>query len=128
MLKRFVRADQGTAAIEFAIVGNVFMMFLVAIAYFGIMMWDESSLDWAVQKGARMAALDKTVTQSQIATAVNGYLTSIGMSNATVSYSVAASNGVNVATISANLTKAYSVPFFSNLNLTFSSSAAVPQS
>jgi Flp pilus assembly protein TadG len=122
-----MRAEDGTAALEFAIVGNAFIMFLVAVFYLGLMLWDSSSLDWAVQKGARLAALSSSVSQSDVSTAVNGYLNSIGISNATVSYSVAASSGVNVATVSATMTKTYTVPLFSDVHLTLTSTAKVPQ-
>src|SRR5436190_1022282 len=107
------REASGDAAVEFAIVTNVFIACLMGISYMGIMIFEKTSLDWAVQKAIRIAALSNTTTQSDVATAVNGYLTSVGLSNATVSYNVTTSNGLNIATINATFSKTYVVPLIS---------------
>ncbi len=127
-LKRFGREETGAYAVEFAIVSTAFFTLMFGSAYLGIMMWYRSSVQWAVEKGIRMAAIDKTTTQSQITTAINGYLNSMSLPDATVSFNTAASNGVQVSTVTASFTKSVTMPFVSTFNQTYSATAKIPQS
>lgn len=125
--RSFFRDRNGAAAIEFAIVGNAFVMLLIGIAYVGVIYWHAANLDWAVQAGSRIAVLNSSATQSDIASAVNGYLAQVGMGAADVTYSVATSNGVKVASIAASKSEIFNVPLINNFHITFQSSAEVPQ-
>jgi Flp pilus assembly protein TadG len=126
-LRKLVRDQRGSSAVEFAVVGNVFLMVILAVCYLGIMLWHESHLNWAVDAASRLAAVDSTTTQTAIATAVNNYLTSVGMDTASVSYSVATVSGVKVGTINATLIETLTVPLFSTVHLTYTASAKIPQ-
>jgi Flp pilus assembly protein TadG len=130
-MKRFTKAwrdASGAAAIEFAIVGNAFLLLLFGTAYVAIMLWHEADLDWAVQSAARDAVLNSNATQSDVAQAVNGYLTSVGMGNATtVEYTTSTSGGVTVGQITASSTEQFVIPFLSTYNITYQSSASVPK-
>lgn len=126
-LPSLVRDTSGSAAIEFAVVGNVFLMFMICIAYAAIILWHEAHLDWAVQRSSRLAALGGTVTSTDIQSAVNGYLTSVGMNTATVQYQVSTMGGAKVGQITASMTETFTVPLFKSFHLTYTSSANVPQ-
>ncbi len=121
-----VRDESGAEAVEFAIVSTVFFMFLIGIAYVGIMVYTNLAVHWALEKGARVAAVNTSTTQTAVATAINGYLNSMGVSSATVTYTVA-NVSFPVATITASLKQTYSVPLFSNFNITYSANTTVPQ-
>jgi Flp pilus assembly protein TadG len=122
------RADRsGAAAVEFSIVVCAFISFVMGICYISIMYFNRQSLDWAVQLAARQAEINTSVTQSQIASTVNNYLNSVGLPNATVTYSVATVSGVKTASIGATFNQSYSVPFVHTFNVTFTSNDAVPQ-
>jgi len=122
------RNTSGAAAIEFAIVGNAFLLLLFGTAYVSIMLWHEANLDWAVESAARTAVvLNSNATQADVATAVNGYLTSVGMTgDATVAYTTSTSGGVTVGQITATATDHITVPFLSTYNITYQSTANVP--
>ena len=121
------RDTNGASAIEFAIVGNAFLLLLFGTAYVAIMLWHEANLDWAVESGARVAVLNSAATQSDVSTAVNGYLTSVGMpGNATVAYTTSTSGGVTVGQITASDTEQFVVPFLSTYSITYHASANVP--
>ena len=68
-----------------------------------------------------------TVTTGDIKTAVNGYLSSVGMNPATVDYQVSTMGGAKVGQINATMTETFTVPLFKSFNLTYSASADVPQ-
>lgn len=123
----FLREEAGAAAVEFALVGNAFLILLIGTAYLAIMLWDSANLKWAVQSAARVAVLNTSATQSDISTAVNDYLASIGMGSATVNYSVVTSNGAKVGEITASKTEQFIVPLLFTKDITFQASADVPQ-
>jgi hypothetical protein len=84
-------------------------------------------MHWAVEDASRVAAVNTSATQSQVQTAINSNLTSIGLPNATsVTYTVS-SNPFQIATVSATLTQSYAVPLLSTFTVTYSASTQVPQ-
>ena len=124
---RYLRDRSGAAAIEFAIVGNAFLIFLFGIAYVGIIYWHAANLDWAVEAGSRIAILNSSATQSDISSAVNGYLAQVGMGSANVTYTVATNNGVKIASIDAKKSETFDAPLINVFHITFHSTAQVPQ-
>lgn len=52
-LRRFARDDRGVYAVEFALVGNVFVGLLLAVLQYGVFYMARQSLDTALQRGAR---------------------------------------------------------------------------
>jgi hypothetical protein len=81
--------------------------------------------DCAVQRAARQATLDHSVTQAAITSTINNYLSSVGLSNANVTYSIVTSNSVQTANIAATYSDAYTVPFIPTFHITYSLSASV---
>jgi Flp pilus assembly protein TadG len=122
----FARHQGGAAAVEFAMVSSAFFALILGIAYLGIMLFTNLAVHWALEKGARVAVIDTATTQNAVASAVNGYLNSMGVASAAVTYTVA--NGAfPVAHISATLTQSYTVPMISNFTITYSANTYVPQ-
>lgn len=125
-VRRFLSETGGASAVEFAIVVNVFVMAIIGIAYMAIMQFNNLSLDWAVQYASREVVLNHSMTQSDIQSAVNTYLSSVGLSDAHVEYDVVTSNGVQTANIVASSVGSYVVPFVSTFNIHYSSNVSVP--
>jgi len=127
MPRRPFWSDQGGAtAVEFAIIANVFIVFVMIIAYFGIMLFNTASLDWAVNDAVRIASVDSTADQTAISNAINARLSSFGLSNATVTYSVGMVNSIQTGHIQASYVQTYSIPFLKTFDMTYSSQAYVP--
>ena len=123
----FATDERGAAAPEFAVVATAFLMFIMAIAYLGMMLFTYTAVHWAVEDGSRVAAVNTSATQSQVSTAINNDLTSVGLPSATsVTYSVSYSP-FQVATVTATLTQSYTVPLLSNFSVTYSATTTVPQ-
>jgi Flp pilus assembly protein TadG len=124
--RRFCANNDGAAAVEFALVVGAFLSMVIGIASVGIMAFNTVALDWAVKLASRQAELNNTVTQNALATTINNYLNSMGLSTATVTYNVTVSSGVSTGNIAASYQQNYSIPFVPTIHMTFSSSAAVP--
>ena len=117
----------GTAAVEFGIVSTVFIVILFGIVYVAMMLFSYASLQWAVERGARIASINKAATQSQIASAVNAYLTSVKVPQASVQYSLGTLGTVPMATITATFQRKFTVPLVSTFTINFSATTTVPQ-
>ena len=61
---RLLADTRGTSAIEFAIVGPIFMMCIVGMVYIGMMLFAEGSLQYAVEQASRCAAVNTTTCSS----------------------------------------------------------------
>jgi len=126
--RRFLREDAGATAVEFAMVSSAFMALVMGVCYLGLMLFDNMTLDWALTRASRLAEINKAVTQAQITQAVNGYLASSGLPNATVQYSsTLSSSGLRSATIAASFRQTFEVPMISTFDINFSSNITVPQ-
>ena len=124
--RRFIPDQDGAAAVEFALVSTAFLAMVIGLCYIGIMLFNNMSLQWAVEKAARVAEINSAATQSDIASAVNSYLSSVGLPNATVTYSSTVSGGVTTATIQASYNQSYTLPMVSTFHINFSSNLSVP--
>lgn len=123
----FVSDTRGATAPEFAVTATALIMFIMAVAYIGLMLFTYAGVHWAVEDGSRVAAVNTNATQSDVSTAIDNDLTSIGLPTATsVSYSVS-NSPFQVATVSATLTQSYTVPLLSSFTITYSASTSIPQ-
>jgi len=126
VLRRIAIEDSGAAAVEFAIVSTAFIALVFGITYLGIMLNNKAMLQWAVEATIRKAAINTTVTQTQLTTELNGYLSTAGLPNATVTYNVG-TGVIPVATLTGTFSQTYVIPYVSTFNVTYSATAQVPQ-
>ena len=125
-VSRFAQNQAGAAAVEFALVCVPLLTLLLGIAAVGMMFYTNAVLHSAVERSARSVAMSSSVTQAQLATQINSYLGSLGISNAAVTFSVAA-GVVPIGHITATLGKTYTIPFMAPIQINFSADTYVPQ-
>lgn len=126
MWRNFSRNISGATVVEFAIIANVFICFIFGIAYVGIMLFDNASLNWAVDDAVRIATINPDADQTLIADTINTRLSKFGLSDASVTYTVSTINSIQTAHILATYAQSYTIPFVKTFNLTFQSDAYVP--
>jgi Flp pilus assembly protein TadG len=87
-LVAFAKACDGTTAVETAIVLPVFLLMLFAIIEGGLLLWTQSTLQFAVEAAARCAAVN--TTQCGSSSAIQSYAASqaFGMTISSSSFSV----------------------------------------
>jgi Flp pilus assembly protein TadG len=66
-LSRIFGDEGGAAALEFGIVGPIFLLFMIGTAYTCMMLFTESSMQFAVESAARCASVQTTVCTSSSA-------------------------------------------------------------
>jgi Flp pilus assembly protein TadG len=124
--RRFIRDEGGATAVEFALVSVAFLTFIFAIIYLAIILFANATLQWAVDKGSRIAAINPAATQTEISDAVNQSLSSAGAPTANVTYSISTTGVVKTGKISANFTKTYTVPMIKTFTINYSATTTVP--
>lgn len=124
--RALLRDVSGATVVEFAIIANVFICFIFGIAYVGIMLFDNASLDWAVDDAVRIATINPDADQTLIAGTINARWSKFGLSDASVTYTVSTVNAVQTAHILATYAQSYTIPFVKTFDLTFQSDAYVP--
>jgi Flp pilus assembly pilin Flp len=62
------RDEQGTTAVEFALVGPLFLLLLISTIYMSMMLFSIGNLYFAVQAGARCASVQTTICTDSAST------------------------------------------------------------
>jgi Flp pilus assembly protein TadG len=99
-LTRFCANERGTAAVEFAIVGPIFLTLTVGMIYVCMLMFTVGSMQYAVEEGARCYSVKTTVCTDNASAATyarNAYYGPITTPNFTASV-VACGHRVNAST------------------------------
>ena len=68
LLSRAKMNEQGTAAVEFAIVGPIFLSLTVGMIYVCMLLFSMASMQYAVEEGARCASVRTTICTSNATT------------------------------------------------------------
>ena len=104
--------SRGTSAIEFAIVGPIFLMLTVGMIYVCLMLFSMGSMQYAVEAGARCASVKTTIctnSATTIAYAQAAYYGPVSAptftyANATCGHSVSSSTNFALNIILATMT------------------------
>ncbi len=124
--RRFVGDAGGAAAVEFALVSVAFFSLLFGIIFLAIFLYTNATLQWAISRAARLPEIDTAVSQSTIAAAINSDLSTAGITDASVTYSVTQSGTTKVGTISASFERTYEVPLIDTFNIHYAATTSVP--
>lgn len=124
LFKKYIQNIKGVAAIEFAIVVPVFILFIFGSIELGYVLWADSALKYGASYGARYAFVTPSATSSDIA---NYALNQIDFPGGAITYNVTITPGVsavidgsftytflvlplNPLTITTRMVQLYSVP------------------
>jgi len=126
LLRRFTRASDGAAAIEFAIIVPVFVMFCMGIIEGGRMLWIRNSIQTATEEAGRYAMAHTTATDTQLITHAADYFDSVGMDNPTFTVVRDTAGSMNFVTITGVYTFQYMFSVFDFGNVELDGKARVP--
>lgn len=125
-LRRLLRATDGVAAIEFALVAPLFVIFCVSIFEGGRMMWIRNSIQTATEEAGRWAMVNTAATDPQIQTIAVNYYGSVGSDTPTFAIKRDTVSTMNYVTISGSYTFKFTFPFFDFAPITLAGKARVP--
>lgn len=121
-----IRSDDGTSAIEMAIVFPVFLLMVLGIFEFGRALWTQSLLDYAVQTAARCGAVDSIDCKSTTDTINYAVQQSAPLTPPSSDFSASLQNCGSQVT--ASLPFSFVVPALFPFNITLSAQACYPTS
>lgn len=103
-----LRSESGASAVEFALLLPVLMMILFGIIEFGLALYRQSILTNASREGARLGIVQSVpaITNGQINTAIDNYLTPAGITPGDVSRTIVA-GGITGTPVTVTLTLPY---------------------
>ena len=99
---------RGAAMVEFALVAPVFLILITGIIELGRAVVVQQLLTNASREGARIGGYNSTTSTSTVTTAVNSYLTNVGISGAATTVSP---NPPSLASGGQSVTVTVSIPF-----------------
>jgi len=125
--RRGIRDQRGATAAEFAILLPVFCMMVFGTIEVSRMMYMGASVQWAVDRAARMVVVDPDVSDADLEDAVNGYLTAAGSPDVAIVSAEEDFGGVPVIRLSAHYDHVLYGPFISGFTVGFDFETLVPR-
>jgi Flp pilus assembly protein TadG len=125
-LRRFLRATNGAAAVEFAIVAPIFILFCIGIFEAGRMMWIRNSIQTATEEAARYAMVHTTATDTELAAHAANYYADVSLDAPTFTITRDTTDGVNFVTVTGAYTFQFEFTFFDFGNIELDGKARVP--
>jgi Flp pilus assembly protein TadG len=121
--RRFLRNRSGGAMLEFALLGPVFLMFIIGFFQVAWAMYCASSVRYALHNSARALVLNPSMSQSDFQTLVTSAVTPLAAQNVTVTLTkTTPANGLQLSQATATYSYQIIIPFMPTYNGQFSTS------
>jgi len=125
-LRRFLRATDGAAAVEFAIIAPVFILFCIGIFEAGRMMWIRNSIQTATEEAARYAMVHTAATDTELAKHATDYYADVSLDTPTFTITRDTTDDMNFVTVSGAYTFKFEFTFFDFGTIELDGKARVP--
>jgi Flp pilus assembly protein TadG len=123
----FLRDEQGATAAEFAVLAPAFCALVFAVIEVGRLMFVGASVQYAIDRAARLAITDPDATEAQIQAKVAEYLTAAGSPTVDVDMTTQNFGAIPVRRITAHYDHTVYGPFISGFSIGFDFETLVPQ-
>lgn len=120
------RDDRGAAAVEFALVAPIFLMFVLALIDFGRVYWIKSTLQYAVEQASRYAMVNPSTTNSALVSYAKSQTNGLDPSGVTFNATDSTVGGTAFKTITASYTYTFSIPFVTLTDAVLSAKSSAP--
>lgn len=127
-LHRFGRDESGAAAVEFAIVSLIFVIFCMGLIDFGRNIDSQSRLAHAADAAARVVFLDKAATEAQVAARIEAGFPALRYDRMTLRLTDITVNAKPYRQITVTLPLRFLTPGFSGRTATSTVQRIVPAS
>ena len=125
-LRSFVGGRSGAAAIEFALICPALVLFILGTYAVGWAMHGVSSVDFALDRTARVLQLKPTLKTSELQKAIESVLKELGDQKVSVTMSTKTDTyGTQLAELTANYAFAVAIPFLETFKFNYQRTATV---
>lgn len=128
--RKSIGCDSGSSAIEFALVAPAFFGMIFGVFWIGWAAFCTHSVHHALDMSARALQLKPTMSQNELLVLVRSKV-SIGANDQNITVGLTldpASSGATLAHLSAAFPLSFSIPFFGDYSINYSTSVTVPVS
>ena len=125
-LLKFWRDRKGASALEFAMILPVFCMMLFGSIQMGIAYYYAGTVQYALERTARVTMIDQDMSAGEVQTAFNAELAKFTDQTVTVSYVVDSSGDVPIAQLNANYPYEVIIPFIPTFTIVFAAETHIP--
>lgn len=125
--RRFGRGEGGATAVEFALVFPLFVGLLIGIFEFSRMMFLASSVQYSVDRAARMAVIDPTVSLSDIESEIQNLLAVSNSPTVDLTVTRTTLGTTDIAQVAAQYNHVVSPVFFEPFTVTWDFVTVIPQ-
>ena len=123
----WIQHEGGATATEFALILPVFTMLVFATFEVGQAIYMRASVQWALDRAARVLAVDPDTTPGEVEAALNSYLVTAGAPDVEVTQVTETWAQVPVVRIRARYDHLVEGPFLPTFTLNFDFETLVPQ-
>lgn len=124
--KSFWKSTGGASALEFALVLPVFAAMLFGTVQMGLAYYFAGSVQYALERTARLTMVDQDMSASQVQTAFSNELASFTDQDIDVNYAVDNSGDIPIAQLTANYQHEFIIPLIPTFSITFTAETRVP--
>jgi Flp pilus assembly protein TadG len=124
--KRFLPAEDGAAALEFAIVCPLFAAMLFATIQMGLAFYFAGSVQFALERTARLTMVEQDMSAGEVQTAFSNELATFTDQDIAISYVVDDTGDVPIAQLTAAYVHEFIIPFVPTFSITFDVETRVP--
>jgi Flp pilus assembly protein TadG len=123
---RFRKAEGGASALEFAIVFPLFATMLFGTIQVGLAYYTVGSVQFALERTARITMVDQDMSASQVQAAFEGQLETFTDQSINIGYTVDTSGDVPIAIFTATYTHHFVIPLVPQFDVNFPVETRVP--
>lgn len=124
----FRAGASGAAAVEFALVLPAFFLFVFGLIQAGILVYEMSNSQWAMERAVRIAMVDKSIDATTFEALVESELVNIGApADVTVAFSVDSSGAMDIIHVQVFRPFFIDLPFAGKFDAGFTSEDYFPR-
>lgn len=126
-LFKFPVNQSGATAVEFALILPAFVTLIFGIFELSRLIFVGASVQWAVDRAARLAIINPDVSASEIETEINNRLDMAGSPPVSVSLTTSVVNTIEIIEVSATYNHTVSGPFIPEFTVDFNFGSVIPK-
>lgn len=126
-VRPFIADRSGAAALEFAILGPLFIMLTFGVIVLGWALYTMSSVNFVAERVGRLLQLNPSMSSSEVSESVKADLSNLDQANLAVSLLTETnSSGYQIARATVSYAFSVDIPLFGSFPVNYSTTVSVP--
>lgn len=118
--------EEASSALEFAILGPVFLMLIFGVIGLGWTIHAVSNVNYVAERVGRVLQLNPKMSEADITTTIRGQLSYLDPKQLTITLNKDSAGGINMGHANVRYDLVYDVPFVGSFPVSYRTSVSVP--